>query len=138
MTTDLRAQFTENAIQFDALTEQAGIPDDLKQAFQDNFNQFDALMVEMLGENDRLQAALNAAWHSVKDKQPPEQEKQTVLVAWEPYAPTSPWDVDVLVHWPDGAWANLLEEEIGEDEVPHYYQEIQFPTTPLNKKSRNQ
>jgi hypothetical protein len=65
-------------------------------------------------------------WNVVAVKEAPT-KKQEVFCAWQPYVKTGSWRYEVLIHWPDGVWTDITENEVEVAEMPTYWQDIQRP-----------
>ena len=59
-------------------------------------------------------------WHKVKDKPLPARGHK-VLAAWL----GRPVEYEVLIHWSDGQWTDVTEEEV--DEIPDLWTPIIAP-----------
>lgn len=64
-------------------------------------------------------------WHKIEGKQPAEQPTQ-YLCAWLPGA-TGKIIYAVLTQYPNGVWTDDLDDDIGPDEMPALWQEIEAP-----------
>lgn len=66
-------------------------------------------------------------WNDVASKAAPT-KRHEVLCAWQPYVQAGSWAYEVLIHWPDGVWTDTTENEVQDDEMPTYWQDIHRPT----------
>lgn len=73
-------------------------------------------------------------WKKVKDKPAPLKPQMVLCADLKCLKSNFGCPYEVLIHWPDGVWTDIHEDEIETDFLPDLWQEIEKPNVEIAGK----